>query len=132
MFALLDDLDLAAQPCLVLAHPDPVFTTETSRAFRRQGWDVYPATNGPELRRLTRMLGAHLVILDAELPGESGWLTCAKLRLELPEVRVLLIGDDPSIRQQHRANFIGAAGLFTRNAGAALLLRHARDLEPAA
>ena len=75
MFAVLDDIRV--QPCLVLAHPDPVYAAVVSRAFRRLGWDVCPAGTGPEARRLAQLLQAQLVVLDTQLPDETGWLTCA-------------------------------------------------------
>src|SRR5205823_1479522 len=90
VFAMIDPI--AAQPCLVLAHPDPVYAAVTSRAFTHLGWTVYTAQTGAEARRLARQLPAQLVILDAHLPDESGYLIGAKLQLELPQVKVVLVG----------------------------------------
>src|SRR5262249_33012615 len=61
-------------PCLVLAHSGGAFVEAAGQALRRGGWDVYPARSGPEARRLARMIGPDLVVLDAHLPCESGWL----------------------------------------------------------
>src|SRR5947209_7431231 len=84
----------AFRPCLVLAHSDDAYAARVARSFRRLGWDVYPARSGPEARRLTRLVGANRVLLDTDLPGESGWLTCAKLTQQLPGVRVVLVSPD--------------------------------------
>jgi CheY-like chemotaxis protein len=102
-------------PCLVLAG----FEAGLARSFRRRGWDVYPATSGPEARRLARMLGADLVVLDTFLPEESGWLTCEKLTRELPGIRVVLVDPDP--RRAELAEFVGAAALVGRQGLTALL-----------
>ena len=83
----------------------------TGITFRRQGWDVYTAHGGPEVRRLARMLGPQLVVLQADLPDESGWLTCDKLLRELPHVRVILVNSGLSAEGCRFATFVGAAGL---------------------
>ena len=111
------------RPCLVLADSDPAYAAATGRSFRRLGWDVYEAKLGPEARRLARMLEADLVILAADLPEETGWLTCAKLVRERPRTRVILVdhaADDP--RARHMAAFVGAKALVRRDAGMDALL----------
>ena len=50
------------RPCLILAHADPAYAAQVLRTFRRQGWDVYTAQSGPEVRRLARMLEPQLVV----------------------------------------------------------------------
>ena len=67
------------------------------------------------------MLEADLVVLDAELFEESGWLTCAKLVGELPLVPVVLVtaGD---ARSRRLGSFVGASAVVRRDAGMAALL----------
>jgi DNA-binding response OmpR family regulator len=110
------------RPSLLVAHADPVYASGAARAFQRLGWDTYTARTGPEVRRLARMLGADLVVLDAELPEESGWLTCAKLVQELPRVKVVLVADHPDAAQEQFADFVGASALVGRAGGFAALL----------
>jgi DNA-binding response OmpR family regulator len=111
----------ASPPCLILAHPDTAYETAIARAFRRMGWDVYLAQTGPEVRRLARMLDADVVVLDADLPEESGWLTCDKLTREQPLAKVLLISDNLSPRNQEFAAFVGASALVSYEDGLAAL-----------
>jgi CheY-like chemotaxis protein len=111
------------RPCLVLAHTDPVYAATGGRAFRRLGWDVYPARSGPEARRLARMLDAELVVLDSALPGESGWLTCDKLTAELPGIRVVLVAPNVGGWEQRFAEFVGAAAVLRHADGVPALLR---------
>ncbi len=99
------------RPSLLVAHADPVYASGAARAFGRLGWDTYTARTGPEARRLARMLAADLVVLGADLPDESGWLTCAKLVHELPQVKVVLVADDPDACQEKFADFVGAYAL---------------------
>jgi DNA-binding response OmpR family regulator len=109
------------RPCLVLAHTDAAFAADTLRRFRRLGWDVYQAQAGPEARRLARMLEPELVVLDADLEGESGWLTCAKLTTERPGGRVVLIADEECPRDQQMAIFVGASAIVGRGGLTALM-----------
>jgi DNA-binding response OmpR family regulator len=101
-----------SHPCLLIAHSDLTYAALVARAFRRRGWDVYPARSGPEARRLARLLEPDLVVLAAELEQESGWLTCEKVTDEMPDVKVFLIGDAKSRRDQDFAAFVGAAALL--------------------
>jgi CheY-like chemotaxis protein len=129
MFAMIHDVRV--QPCLVLAHPDPVYAAVVSRTFRRLGWAVAQARGGLEARRLACQLQAQLVILDTELPDESGWLTCAKLTHELPQLKVVLVSPQPTPYEQDFADFVGAA-LFGRQEGTAPLVQLASELTPVA
>jgi DNA-binding response OmpR family regulator len=124
---------MASPPCLILAHADPAYAAQAGRAFRRLGWDVYAAPTGPGVRRLARMLAPDLVVLDADLPGETGWLTCAKLHREWPGLKVVLVADTLDEGAAAFAAFVGAAGLVHRQGGVAALLPHAdSDSLPAA
>jgi hypothetical protein len=95
-------------PCLILALADAADAARAARILRRQGWDVYVARNGPEARRLARMMEAERVVLGAQLDGESGWLTCDKLVTEMPAVKVVLVDPDPPENVQEFAAFVGA------------------------
>lgn len=99
------------RPCVVLAHMDATYASETGRKLRRLGWDVYPAKGGPEARRLARMLDADLVVLGVDLGEESGWLTCAKLTRERPGGKVVLVGPQNDTRSHNMAAFVGASAL---------------------
>lgn len=108
-----NEVNVLTLPCLILAHPNLKQQSLLARAFRRLGWDVYLAQNGPEARRLARMMDADMVILHAEVPGESGWLTCDKLTREHPRTRVFLVSDDFNKRSQELADFVGASKLLS-------------------
>ena len=114
--------NVVSPPCLILAHPNRDYQSVLGRAFRRLGWDVYLAHSGPEARRLARMLEADVVILHAELPEESGWLTCDKLTREQPQTRVVLVNDNHSHRNRELADFVGACVLLHPAEGMAPLI----------
>jgi len=112
---------------LVLADRNSAQAALTGRQFRRLGWEVHLASSGPEARRMTRLLGPQVVVLDTALRDESGWLTCAKLTQETPELKVVLLGDGATELDQRFAAFIGAAALVTRAAGVPALLAEIRE-----
>jgi DNA-binding response OmpR family regulator len=111
----------AYRPCLVVALGDPAVAIDACRRFRRQGWDVYQTHGGPEARRLVRMLEPELVVLGVDLEGESGFLTCAKLKRERPDGKVILVSEDAGPRNCGMAVFVGASALVRPQDCAALL-----------
>jgi ActR/RegA family two-component response regulator len=115
------------RPCLILAHADADYAAQVLRTFRRHGWDVYTAQQGPQVRRLARMLQPQLVVLQADLPDESGWLTCNKLTREIHTIRVVLVADSPTPTQADFASFVGATSLVNLKDGMAAFLRDLRE-----
>ena len=110
------------RPRLVLAYADSRHAVLCCRQLRRRGWEVHLTRSGAEARRLAQALAPAVVVLDADLPGESGWLTCAKLLMEVPAQRVVLVCDDVTAEGERRAAHVGAATLVSRSAGAAALI----------
>jgi DNA-binding response OmpR family regulator len=104
-----------------MAYADSHYAALSCRLFRRIGWEVHLASGGPEARRLARTLKPSLVVLDAGLRDESGWLTCDKLRREMPAQKVVLVSDNPTDEGRRFAAFVGAAGLVCRGGGAGAL-----------
>jgi DNA-binding response OmpR family regulator len=109
------------RPLLVMAYADSQYAALSCRHFRRMGWEVHLACSGPEARRLARTLNASVVVLDAELREESGWLTCDKLRREIPGQKVVLVSRNPTDEGRRFAAFVGATGLVCRGGGPAAL-----------
>jgi DNA-binding NarL/FixJ family response regulator len=80
------------------------------------------ANSGKELRRLVRALAPAVVVIDTDLPDESGWLTCAKLSREMPGQKVILVGTRASEEERRLAVFVGASALVCRDQGVAALV----------
>src|SRR5262245_61140382 len=93
---------------VVLAHSDLGFAALASRQLRRLGWDVYLAASGAEARSLTTTLQPSAVILQTDLPDESGWLLSEKLTRAEPTLKVLLVADRETPEQASFASFVGA------------------------
>jgi DNA-binding NarL/FixJ family response regulator len=80
------------------------------------------------VRALAAELLPSLVVLDAELPEESGWLTCAKLKQEQPDLKVVLLVDQVNLSSHAFGYFAGASALVLRNDGLHALVEEARDV----
>jgi DNA-binding response OmpR family regulator len=103
------------RPRLVLAYGDSRHAVSCCRQLRRRGWEVHLTGSGREARRLAAALAPAVVVLDTELHDESGWLTCAKLRLEQPGQHVVLVCGKVTPEAQRYAAFLGADTLLTRD-----------------
>ena len=114
------------RPCLILAVKGFACASETSLRLRRLGWDIYQACVGPEVRRLSRMLDPDVVVMDTDLEGESGWLTCAKLEQERPGREVVLVSGEDSPCNRALAAFVGASVLVSRQHNLVALLQSRR------
>ena len=85
------------------------FSARLAALLRELGWDVQTAADAAEARRLALRHRPHAVLLAADADDESGFLSCAKLRLCLPRVRVVLVAPEKSPAAERFAGFVGAA-----------------------
>lgn len=109
---------------LVLALPDTPRRGEIRQYFADQGWEVHIARSSCEVRTLAHKLSPAATVLAADgSGGESGWLTCSKLVLERPRLRVVLVGEKPSPRTERLAAFVGAASYLPQSASLQALER---------
>jgi DNA-binding response OmpR family regulator len=107
---------------LVLAYADPAHASQTCRQFRRLGWEVHLANNGADARRLLDLLDPDVLVLDAELYDESGWLACAKVVGDGESRRVILLANEVTDEMRRFGRFVGASAVVDRNDGAAALI----------
>jgi DNA-binding response OmpR family regulator len=107
---------------MVVAYADSAHAALSARHFRRLGWEVHLASSGPDARQLSRDLAPEVVILDTQLPDESGWLTCAKLVLSDGAQKVVLVSPDATDEEQRLAETVGAAALVSRETGVPALV----------
>jgi DNA-binding response OmpR family regulator len=107
---------------MVLAYADPAYASQSCRQLRRHGWEVHLANNGGDARRLLELLDPDVLVLDAELYDESGWLACAKVACDGSARRVVLLANEVTDEMRRFAHFVGASALVDRNAGPAVLI----------
>ncbi len=102
---------------MLLAYTDSAHAARCVRYFRRQGWEVHMVASGALVQRLANELLPEVVVLDADLPDESGWLSAAKIRLAPPDHRVILLVGDIDRHTSERAHSLGLAGVVRRADG---------------
>jgi DNA-binding response OmpR family regulator len=110
---------------LLLVHRDAGYRKEVLPRLQARGVDVTPAGTAEATHALAAEIRPHLVILDADLPDQSGALTCAKLKISHPSVRVILVGRHWNGEQARLARLVGADAYVSQSEGPAALLRHA-------
>lgn len=111
-----------SRPQLVLAHANTDYARSVSHYYRQLGWEPHLVGCGRDARQLARRLAPAAVILGTELPDESGWLTCQKLRQENPDQRVLLVMAEASSDDYRFAEFVGASALIKEEDGVPALV----------
>ncbi len=104
------------RPRLVLVCSDATFSLAVRRFFAQNGWNVTLAKSCEELRSVTSSV-PQLVLIDADLPDQSGFLTCAKLLQACPDLHVYIFGTGSAPTAHRFSNFVGAAGYVDRSEG---------------
>ncbi len=101
----------ARRPKLLLAHRDRAYRIRARGHFHWKDVDFLTATSVEEVHELTQRYKPGVVVIDGNLPGESGYLTCAKIKLTLPRCKVVLLGRDTA---EEFAEFVGAERIAER------------------
>ncbi len=83
------------------------FAARAVERFLARGVDVCTAMALDDLHAIAARKNPTAVVLPVEAAGESGYLTCAKLRLSRPKMRVILVGE-ASPAAERLARFVGA------------------------
>ncbi len=109
-------------PRLVLGLGASPLADAVADHFRTLGWDVTYARSGAEAGWVAHRSKPAAVVLTADQLGESGYLTCAKVRLTRPGVRVVLVGPEDA-ENARRARYAGAVGYLPDTAGPAAVAR---------
>jgi hypothetical protein len=93
-------------PRVVLAG-GPGFAVNAGEYLYLMGLDVVAAGSAEALQSLAVRNRTAAVVLPVDANPESGFLTCAKLRLARPKLKVVLVGK-PCDRSRKFALFLGA------------------------
>ncbi len=107
------DEAMDSRPCLIVGYANSAFAVRWGRFFRRQGWSVHLTPTAAEARRLANELSPDAVVIDVEMPDETGWLTAAKLTQECPTLKVVLVGARAARREDLRD--VGASRWLSRD-----------------
>jgi DNA-binding response OmpR family regulator len=116
---------------VLLVDDEPGVRRMLSRLLEEEGYAVLPAADGSEALELAAGKGPHLVLLDLNLPGESGWTTFERLSASHPFLPVIIITARPN--QIFPALAAGAGALMEKPLDLPKLLSTIQELlaEPA-
>ncbi|HEY3789722.1 MAG TPA: hypothetical protein VGL71_12750, partial [Urbifossiella sp.] len=106
-------------PRVVLAG-GPGFAAGAAEYLYLMGMDVCSAASSADLHALAIRPRTAAIVLPVEAGGESGFLTCAKLKYTRPKLKFVLIGD-PSPYSERFARFVGAGFATEADAADAVL-----------
>jgi DNA-binding response OmpR family regulator len=98
-------------PRVVIGHRDKDYATRIGRQLAEIGWEGVTVDCAAKARVLARAERTVALLLDVDLPDESGWLTCDKVTRERPELCVVLLSNDTSAEDHRFATFVGARAL---------------------
>ena len=76
---------------VLLAEDDAAIAEPLSRALQREGYEVAVADDGLIALEHVRGGGVDLLVLDLGLPGMDGLEVCRRIRLEVPDLPVLML-----------------------------------------
>jgi DNA-binding response OmpR family regulator len=76
---------------VLLAEDDAAIAEPLSRALQREGYEVSVADDGLIALEHVRAGGVDLLVLDLGLPGMDGLEVCRRIRLEVPDLPVLML-----------------------------------------
>ena len=111
---------LTYRPRLVFAYVDSAHAAQCSRFLRRQGWEVHLVTSAEQVHQLVQELNPQVVVLDLDLPDESGWLAAAKILLKNADRRFILTCQQVTDQNRDWAADLGTAIIAREDGPAAL------------
>src|SRR3954465_6143149 len=76
---------------VLLAEDDAAIAEPLSRALQREGYDVDVAVDGVAALDRVRLGEVGLLVLDLGLPGMDGLEVCRRVRLDAPDLPVLML-----------------------------------------
>lgn len=106
--AMVKERRRCAAPLAVLGLTDAALADATAKLLRADGWQVMVGETAADVRRAAARLHPEVVILDIDMPDESGWLTCAKLQRLRRRPQVILVDHDADPARDDFARFVGA------------------------
>jgi hypothetical protein len=77
--------------------------------LRKLGWEVFTVTTVHDIHAAAAETNPHAILLLEDAGDESGYLACAKLRYTLPNLKVVVVGEERTPQRERFAEFVGAS-----------------------
>jgi putative two-component system response regulator len=107
---------------LLVVDDDEALRRWEERVLREQGYSCDGACDASAVRERLRQNSYRLTLLDVNMPGESGMELLAHIRHEHPEVAVLMVTGEDSMKLAMTAIELGAYGYLVKPVGSGELL----------
>ena len=112
---------------LLIVDDDEALRRMEERVVREQGYSCDGACDASAVHERLRESSYELVLLDVNMPGESGMDLLADIRREHPEVAVLMVTGEDSMKLAMTAIELGAYGYLIKPVEAGELLDQHRQ-----
>jgi DNA-binding NarL/FixJ family response regulator len=109
---------------ILLAHRDAGFRRELLENLDGREVQVIQSATAEATHALAAEFRPSIIIVDADLPDQSGALTCAKLKISHPRCRVMLVGRQRNGADARLARFVGADVYVSQREGLDEILRY--------
>jgi DNA-binding response OmpR family regulator len=100
------------RPQVLLVEDDELLLEVMSAALRRDGYTFVTAKTGDEAIDLAYRLQPTIVLLDIDLPEQSGYLVAAKLKVTRPSPKVVFLTALPRGQSDRVAAFLRVEGIL--------------------
>jgi DNA-binding response OmpR family regulator len=107
---------------VVVVHRDAAIRQGTAEQLLHQGYLPTLGTSAEDAYVLCGRLQPSMLLLETDLVGESGFLVCAKVKLQHPHCKVVLIDSAHGAGYLPYARFVGADAVVEAHAPVASLV----------
>lgn len=101
---------------ILLVEEDPVSIEETKKILTAKGYTVSLAKDGGQAQGTLRMTPPDLILMQAILPGESGFEICEKIKQHHPRIPIIVYTEITLESAYNLAERVGADGYLVRPA----------------
>src|SRR5689334_13549841 len=99
---------------ILLVEDEPALAEFLTRALRAEGYTVQTAHDGPSGERMALGEAVDLVVLDAMLPGKSGFDVLRGVRASRPELPIIMLTARATVEDRVNGLDLGADDYVTK------------------
>lgn len=116
---------------VLLVDDEVEFVEALAERMRSRGLEVETATSGLEALELARATTFDAVVLDLAMPGMDGLETLRRLLADHPDLQVMLLTGQGTVRNAVEATRLGAVDVFEKPTEVTTLVARIREARAA-